>query len=78
MDESAHRIAYGNNVCTFTSAPDVENNCVACFAPGNLTARNKWCINPDACWKAAKDLAHARVDNFESEKCKGTDPSKID
>ena len=71
------QLAFGQLVAKFDEAPDVKGNCVACFAPGKMFKRNKWCASPGACWSAAGDLAHARLDAFPDEKCKGQDASAI-
>ena len=65
-------LAFGSQVATkFETPPNIEANCVACFAPSKHCAeRNKWCKTPGPCWKAGGADAHARVKDFPDEVCR--------
>ena len=70
-EDDAARIAFGNTIADYGGKkPDLATNCVACYAPGKLGVRDKWCWSPAKCWKAGGDNAHARADGFEDADCK--------
>tara|TARA_B110001450_G_scaffold90346_1_gene85846 strand:+ start:147 stop:2618 length:2472 start_codon:yes stop_codon:yes gene_type:complete len=78
--EDGKSVAFGNRCSSFETAPDLQANCVACFAPAKeMHGRNKWCISPDDCWATGGENAHARV-GVTDEQCRTvevTDSSPI-
>jgi hypothetical protein len=72
VDPTGTTYAWGSQIATyFQVAPDVANNCIACFAPSKHCAeRNKWCPNPATCWERGGVGAHERVDGFPDDKCR--------
>ncbi len=71
VDPTGTTFAWGSQIATqFQVAPDVANNCIACFAPSKHCAeRNKWCPNPATCWERGGVGAHERVDGYPDDKC---------
>ena len=70
------RIAFGKVIGTFETAPDLKNNCPACYATGK--GRDKWCPTPRDCWASGREHAHTRPSGFTDEMCKGVDAGNVD
>lgn len=72
-------IAFGTQIAAeFEEAPDLEEHCVARFAPSaHVLKRAKWCQNVGKCKKWGFD-AHARVEGFPDEKCRAMTKEKFD
>ena len=69
--EDGKHIAFGREiVCYGDNAPDASESCLACFAPGKLYARGKWCPTPGKCWGAAGEAAHERTAEQPDSVCK--------
>ena len=59
----------------FDTAPDMGKLCPAQLAPSNrVNTRNKWCVNPSACWNKHHETAHERNSAFPDEKCVAIEP----
>jgi len=69
--EDGKSLAFDNAIVAFETAPDLKNVCAACLAPKGLPDRNKWCVDPAACWAHGKTRAHERIAEFPDDVCKG-------
>ena len=62
-------------IVQFDTAPDLSKLCPAQLAPSKKASnRNKWCINPSACWNKHHETAHERNSAFPDDKCVTIEP----
>jgi hypothetical protein len=77
-DAEGKRIAFGKNIATFETPPDLTAHCVACFAPGKSAYwRSKWCTRPSECWNAKGDDAHERLPGYPDAACRAIDAGSV-
>jgi hypothetical protein len=77
-DAEGKRIAFGKNIATFESPPDLAAHCVACFAPGKSAYwRSKWCTQQAECWDAKGDEAHERLPGYPDAACRAIDAGSV-
>ena len=62
------RVAWGNCVTDFDTAPDLKAHCPARFAPAG--SMHSWCPTPGLCWERGGESAHERHPDFPKDVCK--------